>query len=377
MHELIPPPNEGAPARILVVDDEAHVRELLARWLREAGYECQSANGVSQALQILALGRVDLVTTDINMPEESGSDWVPRLRQAYPDMALVVLTGCDDARMAIQAFEDGVCGYLIKPVSQAEFVDQVDRAVQQRQWRAGDRSYTCELERRIEELTRCVEATHEEMADRLMYASAVHQRDQFARLRRIGLMTAVVAGALNRSREEIAAIRRAAPLHDIGRSAPTDRQRDDEFTCDRAITEHALVGAGILTGSQALVLQMAEQIARWHHERWDGSGLPDGLRGEQIPWAARIVAVIDAYEASRHQGEGSAARRDEEALRVVENGAGTSFDPEVVQAFCRVWPRLRQPADHIEFEHEVTDQPELCPAECATSSLDDLAALVV
>jgi len=377
MHGLTPTPNECPSARILVVDDEAHVRDLLARWLRDAGYECQSANGVSHALQILARGRVDLVTTDIKMPEESGSDWVPRLRQAYPNMPLVVLTGCDDARIAIQAFEDGACGYLIKPVSQAEFLDQVDRAVRQRQLRAGENSYRCELERRVQELTRCVEATHEEMADRLMYASAVHQREQFARLRRVGLMSAVLAGALNRSSDEVAAIRRAAPLHDIGKAVPSESKPAESETDDRAISEHAVAGAGILTGSQLLVLQMAEQIARWHHERWDGSGLPDGLAGEQIPWPARIVAVIDAYEESRHNRAGRAALRDDEALKLIEEGAGTRFDPEVVQAFRRVWPRLRQDSNQITFEHVAVDQQELCPAVCATSSPDDLAALVV
>ncbi|HTU25571.1 MAG TPA: response regulator [Pirellulales bacterium] len=174
------------PARILVVDDERAVRELIARWLRGAGYDCSTADSPAAAWQQLQSGEIDLATLDITMPGGSGLDLLDRIKAAFPDTAAIMLTAEGDASKAIRALTAGAYGYLLKPVEPDELKIQVRNALERRRLVIENRDYTQRLEQKVREQTGAIRLAHEETIYRLVKASLWRDEETGAHIQRTG-----------------------------------------------------------------------------------------------------------------------------------------------------------------------------------------------
>ncbi|HEX4145724.1 MAG TPA: HD domain-containing phosphohydrolase [Pirellulales bacterium] len=347
MHGL----SQDSNARVLVVDDEPAVRDLLSRWLRDAGYLCATAPNAAAAWTHLGQHPVDLATLDITMPGGSGLDLLDQIRQELPDTAALMLTAEGDTTKAIRALTAGANGYLIKPIERQELLIQVRNALERRRLVIENRQYTRELESKVREQTLAIRLAHEESIHRLVKASLYRDEETGAHIRRTGRYSELLAATLGWDRERVESIRLAAPMHDIGKIAIPDailckpgKLTPDEFA---AMQTHAELGARLLAGSQSPVLRMAHEIALGHHERWDGSGYPSGLRGTEIPESARIVAIVDVYDALSHDRVYRPALPEAEVLKILHSGRGTHFDPRLLDAFLALLPEMRAIAESV------------------------------
>ncbi len=337
--------------RILVVDDEAPVRQAFSRALLADGYECATAEGVPRARELLAADRYDLVICDLNMPGESGMTLLEELDKAHSEIAVLMATGEDDPALAHAASERGADGYMIKPFSRNELLIHVDCTLERarrrrRQRRLGDRSLQEARERATEvrealvdvaERERLIDSQRAEMLRRL--AEAVGQRDleTGAHIRRIGRDSALLARAYGLDEEAVRAIDLAAPMHDVGKVAIPDSillKPGELSQGEREVMQrHTQIGHDILAYSGSPLLDLAAEIALTHHERFDGSGYPAGLSAEGIPLAGRIVAIADVFDALTSDRPYRPRLPLEHALEIMRKGRGTHFDPALLDSF--------------------------------------------
>lgn len=325
---------------ILIVEDDAPTRCLIARWLRTAGFACDEASNAAEAMIYLQSHHVDLVTCDMRMPGRSGAELQKDVCLRWPDVPFIMLTGHGEASTAIESLTAGAAGYLIKPVQREELLFQVDRALERQQLLAEKRHYTQQLEQKVHEQTLEIRAAHEETIHRLMTATMYRDEETGAHIRRTGLFSALLARASGWSESEADQIRLAAPMHDVGKIAIPDailrkpgQLTEQEFA---VMKEHTVIGARMLEGSSSKVLDLARVIALQHHERWDGSGYPFGRSAGSISDAARIVAIVDVYDAITHDRVYRSAMSREQAVAVMMSGQGTHFDPVLLTTFMAI-----------------------------------------
>ncbi len=335
-----------AGARLLIVDDESQVCRLLARWLEPAGFECAQAANAEQALELLEANTFSLLIADIRLPGKSGIELLSTTRQRFPDVAVIMVTAVDDRKTAILALELGAYGYVIKPFEQNEVIINVISALERRRLALESRDYERSLEQRVREQTEDVRISRREICLHLMAAQQYHHDETGAHIRRIGRYAEVLAGRMGYYEEQAEMLCLAAPLHDVGKIAVPDTVllKPGELTQDERDTmkTHTTIGGRILEGSTVPLVNMSRDIALRHHEKWNGSGYPDGLLGEDIPEPARIVAVLDVYDALLHDRVYRPAVSEEEALEIITDGRGSHFDPRVVDVFMQVLPELRR-----------------------------------
>jgi HD-GYP domain-containing protein (c-di-GMP phosphodiesterase class II) len=202
------------------------------------------------------------------------------------------------------------------------------------------------LERVVASRTAAIRQREEEIAMRLLAAAGTRDEETGSHVRRIGLFAAAVGQALGWHAERIADIRVAAPMHDIGKIGIPDAilLKPGKLTADeyRIMQQHTVIGAKMLGGSDIPLLVMSSEIALCHHEKWDGSGYPDGKRGEEIPIAARIVAIVDVYDAMLHLRVYKAPIAETEVLRSMTDVAGNHFDPALLDVFKSILPLIRE-----------------------------------
>lgn len=341
---------------VLVVDDESAVREVVCMWLERLGYRCSRANSVSAALELLEHHTFDVVTSDINMPGQSGLELVRRMNEDHPETPVLMLTANADTQLAIEALTHGAYGYLLKPVKREEFLCQFTRAMEHRRLLIENREYTTLLEWKVSEQTRAIRVAHEETIARLVTACMFRDDETGGHIKRTGLSSALVAQSLGWSPEQVELIQLAAPMHDVGKVGIPDailrkpgKLNEEEYA---VMQTHAVIGAKMLANSLSPVLQMAEQIAHFHHERWDGAGYPDHLAGERIPLAARILAIVDFYDALTHDRVYRKAVDEKTVLKMIEQGRGAHFDPRVVDAFLNALDAIRT-VNFVEMDHEL------------------------
>jgi putative two-component system response regulator len=337
-----------AARRILIVDDEAAMRRTIVRMLRSEEYECVGAGSVQEAREALAQDAFDLVMCDLKMPGESGLTLVEEIQAAPGETAVLMITVDDDPDMAHKTAVLGATGYLVKPFSANELLIHVDYALQDGRRREASAAGERERERRrvaevrqaMRQLEHAARAADRQAAELLgPLSEAVGRRDleTGAHIRRIGEFSALLAEAHGLSREEVDAIRLAAPMHDVGKVAIPDSvllKPGRLNPAERALVErHAEIGHDILSGSGSRLLELAAEIALTHHEKVDGSGYPRGLQGDGIPIAGRIVAVTDVYDAITSDRPYRAALPPREAVQVMVAGRGTHFDPDLLDPF--------------------------------------------
>jgi putative two-component system response regulator len=340
---------------VLIVEDDAVARLSAARIL-EPHYEVAVAADAHEARGKLIGGLVDLLLCDNYMPGENGMEFVETLLSRDRDMAIVMVTSADDPALVERAFELGVYGYLIKPYRSGDLLITVSNALRRRQLEIQARAHERQLEQdmvaksletewvrqRLRRSEESLETSRLETVHKLSFA--VEMRDQVTghHLSRMGAYCEEIARRLELPDQTCDSIALAGQMHDIGKIAVPDRillkagpltppEREQMQT-------HAEIGRKILQGSDSPLLQLAESIAWTHHEKFDGSGYPRGLSGEEIPQEGRIAAVSDVFDALTRDRPYRKAMPMAEAAAIMAEGRGSHFDPQVLDAFMSEIP---------------------------------------
>lgn len=341
-------------ARILIVDDEPAIREILSRWLVDEGYDCGQAHDVDAALSELASADYELMISDIRMPGRSGLELLDQARQTFPDLAVIMLTAVDDRETAIHTLEAGAYGYVIKPFDRNELLISVINALERRRLTLLSMDHQRQLEAQVRERTSELRRREEEIALRLVTATEHRDAETGAHIRRIGQYSEILAEERGWDAEAAEEIRLAAPMHDVGKIGIPDQILRKPGLLTRqefgVIETHTTMGAAILAGSRIPLLRLACKIALTHHEHWDGSGYPEGLAGDQIPEAGRIVAVVDVYDALVHHRIYRSALPEDHALGIMQRARGHHFDPDIFDTFLEVLPELRKVRQELDTE---------------------------
>ncbi|HEX7089833.1 MAG TPA: HD domain-containing phosphohydrolase [Longimicrobiales bacterium] len=335
-------------ARFLLVDDEEPNLRLLERILERAGYtQYKSTTDPRDALPIFLEFEPDLVLLDLHMPHIDGFAVMDELRHRMPGGAhvpVLVLTGDVSPDVRRRALACGARDFLNKPFDVAEVLLRIKNLLEMRFLQLQLQRQNELLEQRVRERTRELEGARIEILERLARAAEFRDDTTGQHTQRVGRISALVARSLGLPAPQVDLIRRAAPLHDVGKIGIPDsillrpgQLGEREFEVMRT---HTYIGARILSGSRFPLLDVAATIALTHHERWDGTGYPKGLRGESIPMVGRIVAVADVFDALTHDRPYKAAWPVEDALAEIERQAGRQFDPQVVEAFLETLRRM-------------------------------------
>ncbi|HSJ13195.1 MAG TPA: HD domain-containing phosphohydrolase [Longimicrobiales bacterium] len=358
-------------ARILLVDDEAANLEFLRHVLDTEGY----AELITLADPVDALDRFaelgpDLVMVDLRMPQVDGFEFMARVQAMLPPgtyLPILVATGDHTPETRRRALAMGARDFLTKPLSPAEVRLRVRNLLETRFLHEQLRDYSALLEQRVAERTRELEEARLEILYRLARAAEFRDDETGQHTLRVGRMAGRLAQVLGHSAEAYDLIARAAPLHDVGKIGIPDAILLKPARLDphemSVIQKHTVIGANILSGSRYPLLQLAEEIALSHHERWDGKGYPFGLTEEQIPLSGRIVAVADAFDSLTHSRPYKRAWTVRDALAEIEAQAGTQFDASVVEALLRIAPEA-----HL-LEAEAMASPGSLQAEVVASTV--------
>jgi putative two-component system response regulator len=331
-------------ARILIVDDKPANVELLEHILRPAGFgNIASTTDSRRVLAMCQNSPPDLVLLDLRMPHLDGLQVMAKLKTELPENAFppVLMLTSDTGREAKQqALSSGARDFLTKPLSPFEVRLRVANLLENRLLHRALLQQNETLEEMVLIRTHELEQARLQILERLAIAAEYHDPETGAHTRRVGEDCARIAEALRLPWKSVERIHQSAPLHDVGKIGihdvillKPDRLTEEEF---ETMKMHTIIGAQILSGSGIPLLDMAAEIALSHHEHWDGSGYPQGLRGEEIPLPARIVTVADVFDSLTHERPYKSAWKNFEALNEIEQLSGTKFDPGIVEAFMRV-----------------------------------------
>lgn len=339
------PGQDPASFKVLVVDDDRLVRVGLRAILRKAGFPSMEAKNGQEALEILAREQVDLILTDLAMPLMDGLELVKAVAPMIPDLAVVVVTGSDDLEKAMDCLRLHAYGYVVKPYNPNAILIAVANALRRRMLELDFRDREDILHRKVREQTQEIWESRLEIALRLLSASEHRDRETGAHVRRIGLYAAELARLLGWSVDDVDELHSAAPMHDLGKIGVPDRilQKEGKLSPSewKVMRKHTSIGAQILEGSKVAFIQRGARIAECHHEKWDGSGYPKGLKGTEIPLEARITALVDAYDALMNHRQYKEAWPEAKVLEYLQEESGHHFDPDLVTFFVEHAERFR------------------------------------
>jgi putative two-component system response regulator len=336
-------------ARILILDDEPRSVDVLRRLLTQAGFrQIDSSTDSREAAALYVKTRPDLILLDLHMPHVDGLTVMDQLKGiAEPGyLPVLVMTGDMTPEARQDALSRGAKDFITKPFHADEVLLRIRTLLETRFLYFQVQSQNQILEAKVRERTRELEAAQVEVIERLARAAEFRDDNTGQHTERVGRLAAQLAAELELRESQVALIRRAAPLHDVGKIGIPDavllkpgRLTADEFDL---VKTHTTIGARILSGSRFGVLRLAEEIALTHHERWDGCGYM-GMRGDEIPLAGRIVAVADVFDALTQNRPYKPAWPVADAIVEVERQRARQFDPAIVDAFLRV---MRTEAPH-------------------------------
>lgn len=345
-------PQTNGRHRILVVDDEEKNRRMLSDMIKSLGHDCETASDGFEALAILKMG-FDLVLLDVSMPGIDGYEVTRLIRRnpEYGDVPVIIVTALVSKADRLRAAEAGANDFIGKPVDRIELRVRMATLLKMKEAQDVIKHHKAILEKTVEERTAALRealqamtlAQHEaydahlETVRRLALAAEYRDDHTGAHIIRVTRYSGMIAHMMSLPPGEIEIVTHASAMHDMGKIAIPDgillkpgKLTEDEWHMMR---RHPIIGARILGGSESKLLKAGETISMSHHEKWDGSGYPHGLMGNEIHLYGRIVAVADVYDALTTERPYKPAFPPAQAFEMIHNGAGKHFDPEIVKAF--------------------------------------------
>jgi putative nucleotidyltransferase with HDIG domain len=333
--------------RILIVDDDPTVREVIATLLAEEGYDCTLAASAQQGLTLATETDFQIVLSDVRMPGKDGVWLLEQLKQERPGTSVIVLTAFGDTEAAVDCLRRGAADYLLKPPRPTDLVRAIERALAKRRLEIARERYKLHLEERVEEKTaelshalREVEASYSNTLAALVAALDAREHDTGDHSQRVVRFTLAIADRLGLAadRDQIA---RGALLHDIGKIGVPDAilLKPGPLTTEEwlEMRRHPQIGWNIIKSIG--FLHSAAEFVRCHHERWDGAGYPVGLSGEHIPIGSRIFMIADTLDAMMSDRPYRKRTTLAVARKEIARCAGTQFDPRCVEAFLSLEDR--------------------------------------
>lgn len=345
--------------RILVVDDEETIREIISSHLSSAQFQPRQASSGTEALALLDSGEeFDLMLSDLMMAEMDGIALLERTKERFPSMPVVMVTAVHDIQVALQALRNGAYDYLLKPFEREQLLATVRRALENRRLKRENDLYRTNLEALVAartqqwrtalaNLEKSYDITLEALGDALDLKSA----ETGGHTKRVTAFTIAIARKMGLPKEEISVIARGAFLHDIGKMAIPDNilNKPGKLSPEEVeiMKEHSYLGYKIT--SKIPFLAEAAEIVYAHQERYDGTGYPRGLKGDEIPLGARIFSIVDTLDAMTVKRAYRSAQTFQDARQEIIKWSGRQFDPQIVKVFLEIpeniWEDLRRDID--------------------------------
>lgn len=344
--------------KILVVDDEVFIRESIADFLKEFGFDIITSPDADDALRIFQSNdSLDIILTDIKMPGMSGIELLEKIHSLSPEKPVILMTAYAELDSAINAIRKGAFDFLIKPYRPEQLLNVIEKAIDRVRLQNIEKDYKDMLEETVKERTKdlinalnMIKHMSEELMQILTVVAEYRDEETGMHIKRVGLYAKQIAANLKMPEDFTDTISFACPMHDIGKVGIPDNilfkpgpLNEEEFNI---MKKHPSIGAQILSGSKHYGIQMASIIALTHHERWDGTGYPNGLSGKQIPIEGRIAMICDQYDALRSKRPYRDSLSHETAFKIITEGDGRTepkhFDPDVLKAFKEIAPILNE-----------------------------------
>jgi putative nucleotidyltransferase with HDIG domain len=345
--------------RILVVDDEEAIREIVCSMLMTANYQCVQASSGLKALALLDSGaQFELMLSDLMMADLDGIGLLERTKEKFPEMPVVMITAVHDISVALTAIRNGAYDYLPKPFEREQLLATVRRALETRRLKEENRNYQINLESlvaaRTEQLRKTLgelERSYDMMLEALGDALDLKDAETEGHCKRVTAFTIALARAIGLPSDQVRVIARGAFLHDVGKMAIPDAilRKPGKLNPDEVekMREHCYLGYQLL--KKIPFLAEVAEIVYSHQERWDGTGYPRGLKGEEIPLGARLFSVADTLDAIINDRPYRPAQSFDAAREEIKRWSGRQFDPEVVNTFLsmpeNIWTDLRKEID--------------------------------
>lgn len=332
-------------SKIMIIDDDELISEDLRRSLSKEGFSSVLVfNKPEDAFAHYIGEEPDLIIIDLHMPGLNGIEFMQRLRLSDRRAAFVpffFITSDQRPESKRKALQAGATDIVDKFVDEIDLLLRVSNLLKMRRLHLEIDRHNTHLERQVFLRTEELNEAQREILQRLAIASEYRDDQTASHVDRVGNLSASLAEALNLPETEVEIIRLAAKLHDVGKIGISDQilYKPGPLTTEERETmqQHAMIGARILSDGTSKVVQTAGEIARTHHEKWDGSGYPLGIAGNQIPLVGRIVAVADVYDALITERPYKSAVAPEKAYQIIVDESGQHFDPGVVEAFKFLW----------------------------------------
>ena len=334
-------------AKILVVDDEPGNVRVLERLLRGSGFKniTSTSNGYT-SLELYRTYQPDLLLLDIKMPEFSGFDVMKALSAGNQDdyLPILVLTAQMDPNIRLQALKAGAKDFIQKPFDIGEILARIQNILEVRLLHNSVRDQNKSLEEKVQMRTLELQNSRIEVIHRLGRAAEYRDNETGMHVIRMSKFSERIAREIGLDDKTCKLILYSSPMHDVGKIGIPDKILLKPGKLDAEewaiMKTHSEIGAKILSGSNSELMQMGETIARFHHEHWDGSGYPQGLKGEDIPLEARIVTVCDVFDALTSDRPYKKAWSVEDAVEEMQKLRGTLFDPELIDVFMKLLPEM-------------------------------------
>ncbi len=340
---------------ILIVDDDPLIRNMMCQVINRQGYNADSASDGQSALEKISAASPDLILLDLKMPGMDGFEVASQIKRntETSDIPIIAITGHDTVDNHVKAFDLGIDGYISKRAAHASIIAMVRSHLKVKQLNDQMKAYQQNLETQVALRTSQLNQALEQLRDasldtifKLTSASEYRDNETGAHIRRMSHYSAVIAQKMGLKDKTVEALLYAAPMHDIGKIGIPDKILLKTGKLDaeewEIMKKHTVIGADILKGSNISFVRMGETIALTHHEKWDGSGYPCGLKGRKIPLVGRITALADVFDALTSDRPYKKAFSYEKSNQIILQERGKHFDPDVVDAFFEVQDAVLQ-----------------------------------
>ena len=387
------------PSRILIIEDDVMTSRLLSIVLTRLEYTVETAFDGINGLEKVESSPPDLILLDLNLPRMDGYEVARRLKQADRTkiIPIVVVSSFSEVENRIKALEAGADDFLSKPVDQTELRARVQSLLKVKMFNDYMASHQKILEAEVDKRTKQLLQAYEEIKNasekikqasldttfRLAQAAECKDEETGTHIKRIGYYATAMAKTMALPSQDIEVLLYAAPMHDIGKIGIPDRillkpgpLNEEEWTIMKM---HTVLGGRILSNSDSYIIQMAEQIALTHHEKWDGSGYPYNLKKTAIPIFGRICAICDVFDALTSNRPYKKAVPIDQSLEIIKKGKGLHFDPEVVEAFFSIQEEIlsirRKHEDPISEKRNETESDGLISYSTTKRIFDRISLL--